>query len=1441
VDGNLSTSGQLWRYVDRLRVYRDRLLHVDWRNRSILLKKVEKRWTFDLAALWASEPKADEVLKKALWTKGQYCLVKDSDLSEPAIAFRSHLTQVERSCRLVFEETGLDDVYLGFPFLVGKADAESFVRAPLILFPMRFVRSRKNGSPGWYAVFSEGQEPVVNRALVSALRKSCSINLPDDLQDRIDDMLESAPKDNLCAYLMEQMLIMFKGLEIPVAGANDHTPRPLVPVTLENMTSVLGESLHLEPLPILGSFPQGSTAIFRDYEEMIAKAERGEVDQGIIDDLLESPALRPASGIAEKKLDIDSVPDREINFALPTDASQDAVILESQDSECIVVRGPPGTGKSQVIVNLITNALAKDQRVLVVCQKRAALDVVQQRLDRAGLGEAAILLHDARADRQGVYALLARRMSGDPPRHDERLEREFLETSKAIDDTIAELNSIVKPMWDEYFGGARLQELYTSAEPGYSPRVEIGNLANRVTRSTLADMKEKLPKLQIGHYRFDAPASPVAKRRNFSTLDTNARFDVEASLTRMIANSTPQVLCYPSQPEQESALKDIENYERLRGRALKVLNPAWWRAKGTVNQLKAAHANDPRVASTETMRSSLQQGRQLLQSLAEMQRWMQVGGIEEVKRELNDAKALRARLERMRTAMNEFDKVQEYDQLRASLDPAGQEMFDLCVRALPIEEGSWSKIMEQEIIVRWIAFIERQNRQLAGDPFNRYLDLKKRLESLIEKRRELFQKRSAERMLMRARTPQLPPGNHSPNKKPETDWNHLLQEFNKKRRVKPVRKLMEEYPFQMMLVCPCWLVSPETASEVLPLQRGLFDQVIYDESSQLAVERALPSLYRAKRTLIAGDEKQLRPFDLFQSKDDPDEEVDEVVEAESLLILAMRCFTPKYLSWHYRSKYQELIDFSNHAFYEGRLEIAANLQRKFTVPPIEFVRVPGVWEERSNEPEGKKVVEIMHALLREGERKGKLPSLGVITFNETQKDLILDKVDALLDTDQDFERLYSQASSSDVALDSRPFVKNIENVQGDERDVIIFSVGYAPDRTGKMRVQFGSLNQEGGENRLNVAVTRAKERIVMVASFDPQALPVEGVKNLGPKRLKEYLVYAKAVSEARREDVRNLLSGLDPLTGSAETATYAPRRLEAEVKEALVAKGYQVDERVGFSGYKVDLAVVHPEDEGRYVIGVECDGATFHEARSARERDVTRQRFLEDRGWVIERLWARNWWRNRQGEIDRLAQRISVLSQASARPSGVAAERIGAMERKAKAAAVPEREAEELQDDEPESYPSEPQRGIPSGKDDRSMKFLFFKQLEANGSLADVNAAEALLDWADENGMRLWWREHHGTTTVTPYLKHKGVAHWFFSIRADAVVDLHFQYLKPPFDSIEARMELLKRLNATRKFSIPQEYIRGVRAVPLGLVHTDEGLGDFIRVLEWYAKEVKRA
>ena len=348
------------------------------------------------------------------------------------------------------------------------------------------------------------------------------------------------------------------------------------------------------------------------------------------------------------------------------------------------------------------------------------------------------------------------------------------------------------------------------------------------------------------------------------------------------------------------------------------------------------------------------------------------------------------------------------------------------------------------------------------------------------------------------------------------------------------------------------------------------------------------------------------------------------------------------LSYHYRSLYNELIAFSNYAFYNGKLMVTSEAQTT-SEKPIERIYVPeGRWIDKKNNEEAKEVVKLVKKILKE--RKND-ETVGVITFNISQMNVIEDYLESEMARDYDFaSAIITEKNRENNGENVGFFVKNIETVQGDERDIIIFCIGYAKNETGRVAINFGWLSQDGGENRLNVAISRAKRKIYVVTSIEPEELIVDNTKNNGPKLFKEYLKYTKAVHEGNIELTRNiLLNLLDRKEESDEQLTF-DSVFEEEVCDALREHGYVVNTQYGVGGYRIDL-VVKSKDGKKHLLGIECDGRLYHSSKFARERDYHRQKYLESRGWTIYRIWSTNWWKNKASETKKLINYLEMLDK----------------------------------------------------------------------------------------------------------------------------------------------------------------------------------------------------
>jgi very-short-patch-repair endonuclease len=488
----------------------------------------------------------------------------------------------------------------------------------------------------------------------------------------------------------------------------------------------------------------------------------------------------------------------------------------------------------------------------------------------------------------------------------------------------------------------------------------------------------------------------------------------------------------------------------------------------------------------------------------------------------------------------------------------------------------------------------------------------------------------------------VPSGIASGSRSTWTDRSLLDNEFGKQRRHVPVRDLLYRAGGAVTALAPCLMMSPLTVAQYLKPGGLSFDLVVMDEASQIKPEDAVGAMLRGRQAVIVGDPKQLPPTNFFDRAigDDDDEGIfgeggeilsrDDLVAAESVLDLALRAFRPaRRLRWHYRSQHESLIAFSNRAFYDNNLVVFPSAHARSETLGIELVRVNGVWRERINEEEAKAVASAAADFMR---RHPNL-SLGIVAMNQPQRDLIRAEIEATVTSDA---RLGDYMEKWEEALEE-PFVKNLENVQGDERDVIFISLGWGRTPQGALHQRFYPVNrQDDGHRRLNVLFTRAKRKIVLFSSLQAEDILVSESSAPGVRVLRDYLGYARD-GRVERGNV-----------GDEE----ADSPFETSVAGALRALGHNVTLQVGVAGYRIDLAVSHPEELGRFVLGIECDGATYHSAKSARDRDRLRQEALERLGWRLARVWSTDWFRDPVGQTERLSREISsALAELPASPS----------------------------------------------------------------------------------------------------------------------------------------------------------------------------------------------
>lgn len=454
----------------------------------------------------------------------------------------------------------------------------------------------------------------------------------------------------------------------------------------------------------------------------------------------------------------------------------------------------------------------------------------------------------------------------------------------------------------------------------------------------------------------------------------------------------------------------------------------------------------------------------------------------------------------------------------------------------------------------------------------------------------------------------------------------LVHQSQLQKRHKPVRQVVMKCTSHIQQYKPCWMMSPLTLSSYIPYGSLDFDTVIFDEASQMRVEHALGAIARGKQVIIFGDEHQLPPTSFFDVVSDDDSEEAQDQDYESILHAA-RTVLPESsdsLLYHYRSKYEDLIAFSNCEVYKDRLITFPNPDHVSRGVQFEYVE-DGIFDggikkenhagTRRNDIEAKRVVEMCAQAVANNPDK----SIGVIAFSKSQEDAIRD---ALIEFLKSYPELQEKLNEDQDGSDAF-FIKNLESVQGDERDIIVLSVGYGKDKNGNFFNRFGPINGTNGYRRLNVAVTRAKEKLICVSSFKSTEMKA-GETSRGAKMLQKYLDYAE--------------HGVKTLDGSrlvvAGEDVEADSPFELEVKRALEERGYEVRKQIGVSGFKIDLAIINPKTGTDYILGIECDGASYHSSYSARVNDRLREDILRRLGWDIYRVWSQHWITHKEKILD---------------------------------------------------------------------------------------------------------------------------------------------------------------------------------------------------------------
>jgi very-short-patch-repair endonuclease len=586
----------------------------------------------------------------------------------------------------------------------------------------------------------------------------------------------------------------------------------------------------------------------------------------------------------------------------------------------------------------------------------------------------------------------------------------------------------------------------------------------------------------------------------------------------------------------------------------------------------------------------------------------------ELRSKVAEFKGARTYLEVLKSSVSEVDSWMD---LKKSVDTL--KKFGLS-RALEeasnqdLDDEYAPRYLEKSILSSWVAMQIAGDSRLSDDPsFGR--------SRFVEEYRDLDRKikdHSISQIIGRAAT-RRPRGSQG-------EAANISRESEKKTKHIPVRDLIGKSRNVIQGLQPCFMMSPLAVSQYLPSDLK-FDVVIFDEASQVTPAEAINCAYRGRAVITAGDQKQLPPMSFFAASGLDEESLEEDVagDYDSILDLmkASGAFNSLTLNWHYRSRHEHLIAYSNLAFYENRLITYPGAIQDSADLGVKLIQVKGVYRRSAGSDNPIEAQEIAKRVVHHFETRPHM-SLGVVAFSSAQRDAIENAVTLARNSRPDLDRYFEGGRQGGF------FVNSLESVQGDERDVIIFSIGYGPDEQGKIYKNFGPLNRAGGERRLNVAITRAKQLVEIVSSMS--ASEMGDVSNEGARHLRRYLDFAERGPEALQMELGDLGLGTD-----------SP--FEDSVIAAVRSWGHEVQPQVGVAGYRIDIGVKHPNNPGAFILGIECDGAMYHSSRTARDRDRLRHEILEGLGWKIHHIWGTAWYRHRGRELDKLKETLE--SQAA--------------------------------------------------------------------------------------------------------------------------------------------------------------------------------------------------
>ncbi len=1057
------------------------------------------------------------------------------------------IDKLAETSKLIERESARNDLYIGYPFIEGRFFNGKVFRGPLILHSVNLEISPH------LKVIKFNETVYLNPVfIISYLAENRMPHQRFDFElTHSKDIIKSTVK-----FLKDRL-----ALKIDLNTNNrlqlfNSCTKP----TYEKNFALYPGDFKITNNAIIGIFPISSKSIYYDLKN-ISETEN-------INPLLKNFLSKhhKDTPIMEYFNQNEEIQTREEKLELigEADITQKMIIRDSLNNN-LVIQGPPGTGKSQTIVNVISTHVAKGKNVLVISEKKTAIDVIYNRLE--GLAPFALIIRNLEKEKGDFYKQIdntleaIKKMEKEP----EESKNKVYQKNKIINNFFVNMHKyhdVISNNYDGYdFNEISRNQKYPLSKENQSKikhfsqiNESFSNKINDVFKDDYFNgymlLKEELEKYRT-YELFKYDMHSIEKIKKIFSLN--------------IQNSSKRYLfhrVYYGLP--------INNYNIPTNIAIFGF------------QLNKELKNKYKVISQEILSLNLDLFKE--------------NSVNYFDSELLDFISQNALTKSQLTSLYQRYLYDNASKGNKDILKFIQNYEENCndVQAAMIEkEGLCQRIITRKVVKNIV-----ENSELDKNTF----------EGIKE-----------------------------------------LQRLANLQRRKGIPYVLDKTFPSLKTLYPIWLMTPEVASAILPVQTDIFDCLIFDEASQMFIENAVPAIYRAKKVVIAGDAKQLRPSSVFSSRYVEDSGVLDsekmekyniaALEEESLLDYAAHKYMQKYLRYHYRSEQKDLIEFSSRAFYNNQLFFSSCNNYSYE-KPLEVIRVNnGMWEDGVNYEEALVVVNSVLSILK---TKNKMDTVGIITFNEQQKKLIMDLLikESIKNESEELRLLLlnelsriDELTNEDFSL----FVKNIENVQGDERDIIIFSITYAKNRQGKLNTNFGLLSMNAGENRLNVAITRAKKKIIIVKSFLSYELVINE-KNKGPYFFKKYLEYVEYVSENMSNEKQKLLNSLyrpEESNNIQNSRSALTDDIYEKLQKKIDKNKFYIECDLETGTFNLDLAILSKKTS-KVIMAIKCDSSLQSENLFDRENDFYCDRYLTSRGWRIVRIFSSNWWKNPNLEIKKV-------------------------------------------------------------------------------------------------------------------------------------------------------------------------------------------------------------